>query len=65
MKKFALITLAVILLLPALAQDRQYNLYGVMFYNLENLFDTINTNGTYAKTNVANMETCNFRDAGC
>ena len=47
MKKFALITLAVILLLPALAQDRQYNLYGVMFYNLENLFDTINTNGTY------------------
>ncbi len=47
MKKTALIALAVLLLLPALAQERQYNLYGVMFYNLENLFDTINTNGTY------------------
>ena len=47
MKKTALIALAALLLLPALAQERQYNLYGVMFYNLENLFDTINTNGTY------------------
>ena len=25
--------------------DRQYLMYGVMFYNLENLFDTINNNG--------------------
>ena len=31
MKKFALIAVAALLLLPALAQDRQYNLYGVMF----------------------------------
>ena len=26
-------------------QDRRYMMYGVMFYNLENLFDTINNNG--------------------
>ena len=26
-------------------QDRRYSMYGVMFYNLENLFDTINNNG--------------------
>ena len=26
-------------------QDRRYIMYGVMFYNLENLFDTINNNG--------------------
>ena len=25
--------------------DRRYQMYGVMFYNLENLFDTINNNG--------------------
>ena len=25
--------------------ERQYTVYGVMFYNLENLFDTINNNG--------------------
>lgn len=45
MKKTALIALAVLLLLPALAQERQYNLYGVMFYNLENLFDTYHDEG--------------------
>ena len=28
-----------------LEQDRRYTMYGVMFYNLENLFDTINNNG--------------------
>ena len=27
----------------------QYRVYGVAFYNLENLFDTINNNGTYDK----------------
>lgn len=27
--------------------DKKYNVYGVMFYNLENLFDTINNNGNY------------------
>ena len=50
--------LALAALLPALAfaqqqvvgqeqqqQDRRYTVYGVMFYNLENLFDTINNNG--------------------
>ena len=26
---------------------KRYNMYGVMFYNLENLFDTINNNGVY------------------
>lgn len=29
------------------ADEAQYRVYGVAFYNLENLFDTINTNGTY------------------
>ena len=47
MKKLALLALAALMLLPLVAQDRHYNLYGVMFYNLENLFDTINANGTY------------------
>ena len=28
-------------------QERRYTMYGVMFYNLENLFDTINNNGAY------------------
>ena len=30
-------------------QERRYQMYGVMFYNLENLFDTINDNGVYYK----------------
>ena len=30
-------------------QERRYQMYGVMFYNLENLFDTINNNGVYDK----------------
>ena len=47
MKKLAFAALAALLLLPMVAQDRRYNMYGVMFYNLENLFDTINANGTY------------------
>ncbi len=29
--------------------ERRYQMYGVMFYNLENLFDTINNNGVYDK----------------
>lgn len=29
--------------------DRRFVQYGVMFYNLENLFDTINNNGVYDK----------------
>lgn len=47
MKKLALITLAALVLLPMIAQDKRFNMYGVMFYNLENLFDTINNNGVY------------------
>ena len=29
------------------AQKKKYQVFGVAFYNLENLFDTINNNGTY------------------
>ncbi len=29
------------------AQNKRFQTYGVMFYNLENLFDTINNNGKY------------------
>ena len=57
MKKVLLLVLALAAVLPALAQDpvvvqddqqeRRYTMYGVMFYNLENLFDTINNNGEY------------------
>ena len=58
MKKLLFLALALVVLLPAgaLAQDqeqpqeqqeRRYTMYGVMFYNLENLFDTINNNGVY------------------
>ena len=60
MKKALLMALALVALLPALAwgqdqeatdsvlnqPERRYTMYGVMFYNLENLFDTINNNGT-------------------
>ena len=52
--KVLLTALALVALLPALAQgqdmdqqERRYTMYGVMFYNLENLFDTINNNGSY------------------
>ncbi len=59
MKKALLMALALVALLPALAwgqeqeatdsvlnqPERRYTMYGVMFYNLENLFDTINNNG--------------------
>ena len=54
MKKTMYMILALVAWLPALAfgqeqqdeqQGRRYTMYGVMFYNLENLFDTINNNG--------------------
>ena len=51
MKKILLLTLAALVLLPAFAgsheqgQEKRYALYGVAFYNLENLFDTIHTVG--------------------
>lgn len=53
MKKLLYMALALVTLSPVLAQaqdqdvDRRYTVYGVMFYNLENLFDTINNNGIY------------------
>ena len=57
MRKLLYLVLALAAMLPAraLAQDqnqegeRRYTMYGVMFYNLENLFDTINSNGQYDK----------------
>ena len=51
MKKILLLTFAALVLLPAFAgsheqgQEKRYALYGVAFYNLENLFDTIHTVG--------------------
>ncbi len=40
--------LALLLSFAASAQEKtQYRVYGVAFYNLENLFDTINANGSY------------------
>ena len=58
MKRFFYMVVALVALLPSvvtsqeqvrqsgqLEQDRRYVMYGVMFYNLENLFDTINNNG--------------------
>jgi len=39
--------LAVAACFSSIAAQTQYRVYGVAFYNLENLFDTINTNGTY------------------
>ncbi len=47
MRRLLAIALVALMLVPALAQERRYNVYGVMFYNLENLFDTINANGNY------------------
>ena len=52
MKKLLLAALVALVMAPAInaqddAQAKRYNMYGVMFYNLENLFDTINSNGTY------------------
>ena len=53
MKKLLLAAVAAMVLIPAInaqqdvQQEKRYNMYGVMFYNLENLFDTINSNGTY------------------
>ncbi|MBQ4007544.1 MAG: endonuclease/exonuclease/phosphatase family protein [Muribaculaceae bacterium] len=51
MKRLTLAILAsVMMLFMVNAQEqagKRYNMYGVMFYNLENLFDTINNNGVY------------------
>jgi hypothetical protein len=56
MKKIVLAALVAMMIVPVInaqeatqdeTQAKRYNMYGVMFYNLENLFDTINNNGTY------------------
>ena len=50
MKKLLLPILALALMhitISAQDQGKRYNMYSVMFYNLENLFDTINNNGVY------------------
>lgn len=51
MKKLLLTAVVAFTLLGSVSlnaqQDKRYNVYGVMFYNLENLFDTINNNGRY------------------
>ncbi len=53
MKSNRIMTLMLALLIGVLAsvsanaQQRKYRTYGVAFYNLENLFDTINNNGKY------------------
>lgn len=39
--------LALCVAMPAWSQQRKGKVYGVAFYNLENLFDTINNNGKY------------------
>ena len=56
MRKLLLFALAIVCSVAAVnsqnaaQQGKRYNVYGVMFYNLENLFDTINSNGTYDLT---------------
>ena len=53
MKKLLFAALLAMFLFPAMnaqndvQKEKRYEMYGVMFYNLENLFDTINSNGTY------------------
>lgn len=51
MKKIILLSFVALLgLMSVSAQEssgRKYKVYGVAFYNLENLFDTINNNGKY------------------
>lgn len=48
MKKLSLtFGLIVFLSLISFAKEKQYQVYGIAFYNLENLFDTIHNNGKY------------------
>ena len=49
---FLLLSLCLAICVSGMAQGekspkKQYQVFGVAFYNLENLFDTINNNGTY------------------
>lgn len=50
MKKLLSVALALAIALGVAAQQpakKQFRIYGLAFYNLENLFDTINNNGKY------------------
>ena len=47
MRKLLLSFLLVVMLAPMGASAKKQQMYGVAFYNLENLFDTINNNGKY------------------
>ena len=51
MKKLFLISIISLISCVLFAEPqqskKQYQVVGVAFYNLENLFDTINTNGSY------------------
>jgi len=49
MKRILLLAFAALLLLPSVTASpkKRYQVAGVAFYNLENLFDTINNNGKY------------------
>ncbi len=50
MKKALTILFALFLVaFTSVSQKKQYQVFGVSFYNLENLFDTINNNGKYDK----------------
>lgn len=50
MKKVLTILFALFLVaFTSVSQKKQYQVFGVSFYNLENLFDTINNNGKYDK----------------
>lgn len=47
MRKLFLLIFALLLAGAVQAQNQKARVYGVAFYNLENLFDTINNNGSY------------------
>ena len=47
MKRFNLLILGFVFTLGLSAQNKQLVPYAIAFYNLENLFDTINSNGNY------------------
>jgi len=47
MKRFNLLLLSFVFVLGLSAQSKPLVPYAIAFYNLENLFDTINSNGTY------------------
>ena len=46
-RKLTVALLLALLLLPAISASAKKQVFGVAFYNLENLFDTINNNGKY------------------